>query len=259
MTVAAVDNLIDAPGEWTEEHWWRLELRSLRDAAMVQHAVVLFAPTSARNHEYTRVTPGGVLQSLAYIFYLVSAVIGAAMMLRWVWTGASQWDVPLASAGMFTAVGVGVAVYSIIREHRHPRAASRRARWSLALPHVVPGIVTAGLTLTMAQRALVEGGWIWLLVIVLDVVLAIVIFFQGSSSSAPKTPIDNIRQAVLELPNARRRELLDGIQDGVRRLATHGRISAEEERRALSAPLGFLALTMAPGVQSGFFPYTPAA
>lgn len=260
MSRWSLDELIDQRESWAPEDWWRLELRLFRETAMVQHAVAMFSPQQARQQEYTKMTVGGLLQSFAYIFHLIGPLIGAALMIRWSWSGGYSFNFPLATAGICTAISLCIAIYSAVREYRHPRAASRSAVWMLSLMHIVPSGVTAAIALSVDGQLLQDGSWWWLVVIAVDVVVHVVMLVRGPTRpGGPQNPVDNIYVAVGELAPAQREVLANTRALAIEKLHSRGLIDAELAVRANAAPLGMLALTVAPEVQSNFYPFDPNA
>ncbi|UJP09171.1 hypothetical protein L2X99_12030 [Microbacterium sp. KUDC0406] len=126
-----MEPLIEGAQEWTPTDWWRLELRSFIVAPTVVRDLAVLAPEEAVKDEYTKITAGSCLQSLAYLFSIAGPLVGAAMMIRWAWTQGARFDLPIVPAGVLTALALLVSLYGLIQERRHPRATSRGrcSRW----------------------------------------------------------------------------------------------------------------------------------
>lgn len=252
MTDKSLPGLIDDRAEWVPEDWWRLELRSFQGAPIVQRDLALLAPKDAVREEYTRVTAGSCLQSLAYLFSLVGPLISAVAMIRWMWTDA-RYDMPLAVAGVLTSIALVVSVYSAVREHLHPRAASLYAVLTASLMRIVPGVITLGIALTVGRPLLEESGPWWLLPIGVDIVVHVVMLLRGQTRrGGPQNPIENVQQGVTELSASTRASIADSRRTAIDLLRARGLITAAAQTTAQSAPLGLLALTLAPEVQSDF-------
>lgn len=94
--------LVDEPGDWDGLKWWRLELRTLVDAAPAQAKVALLGPREAWRAEVPKFAAGSCLQSLAF-------------------TWGAQWNAAPISALAVMILVVGIAVVS----RRSPAAGSR--------------------------------------------------------------------------------------------------------------------------------------
>lgn len=252
MTEKPLSELIDGREAWVPEDWWRLELRSLQATPIVQRDLALLAPKDAVREEYTRVTAGSCVQSLAYLFSIAGPLIGAVAMIRWMWTDA-RYDMPLAVAGVLTSIALVISIYSAVREHLHPRAASLYAVLTVSLMRIVPGGITIGIALTVGRPLLEESGPWWLLPIGVDVIVHVVMLVRGQTRrGGPQNPIENVQQGVAELSDSRRASIADARYAAVDLLQARGLIDSGQYAAAQAAPLGLLALTLAPEVQSDF-------
>ena len=252
MTDKPLTELIDQRQEWAPEDWWRLELRSLQRAPMVQRDLALLAPKDAVRDEYTRVTAGSCLQSLAYLFSLIGPLIGAVAMIRWMWTD-GRYDMPLGVAGMLTSIALLVSLYSAVREHRHPRAASMYAVLTASLMRIIPGVITLGIALTVGRPLLEESGAWWLAPIAVDIIAHVIMLIRGQTRpGGPQNPVENVQQGVTELAPALRGEITAERHGAIDLLRERGLITAEQAATAQATALGLLALTVAPEVKSDF-------
>ena len=260
VTDKPLSALVDDAQEWTPVDWWRLELRSMQRAPLVQRDLALLAPKDAVREEYTRVTAGSCLQSLGYLFSLVGPLIGAVAMIRWMWVD-GRYDMPLAIAGILTTIALLVSLYSAIREHRHPRAASLYAVLTASLMRIIPGVITGTIALTVGRPLLEQAGVWWLLPIAVDVIAHVIMLIRGQTRpGGPQNPVENVQQGVHELSEDARIRIAQERSDVIDLLQERGLITPEQHRAAQAAPLGLLALTLAPEVQSDFAQgHTPRA
>lgn len=66
----------------------------------------------------------------------------------------------------------------------------------------------------------------------------------------PRNEVENVDQALTEIPEIRREEARAERDAAIRELVARGSISTDEAERALTTPLGKLGMTMAPEVMS---------
>ena len=253
MSERTLTALVDEVDEWGPIEWWRLELRSFARAATTQRALALLAPKEAVRAEYRRVTAGGCLQSLVYMFMLVAPLVGAAAMLRWM-LGGSAFDFPLAFAGVLTLLSFLGTGWSEIQRRRHPRAVAQSALRTTTLLNIVPGTVSVLIALTAGRDLLGDGTWVWIAVIGLDVVIYVAILFRGGKvKGGPSNPHDNVDQSVREIEPAELRDIVADRDSAIELLVARGRIGADAGAEARAAAPGRLALTMAPEAGSNYF------
>lgn len=245
--------LVDGSTAWGAVDWWRLELRGFADAPYVQSALARLAPKEAVSAERPRITAGSCLQGLAYLFLLAGPLIGAVAMLRWA-IGGSAFDFPLAFAGMLTLLGLPVVAWSRFQAHRRPRAVARSAQRTNTLMHVIPGVATALIALTVGAPLLTAESWIWLTVIFVDVLVSTVLFLRGNViKGGPQNPHDNVDQSISEVDPQVLERILAQRNAAIQRLLERDKVDAATAERARATRPGWLALTMAPEVGSDYF------
>lgn len=105
-----LEPLIEDAEEWTPTDWWKLEIRSFIVAPSVVRDLAIVAPQEAVQAEYTRITGASCLRSLSYLYSIAAPLIGAAMMLRWAWSGGDRFDLPIAPAGVLALVALLVSL-----------------------------------------------------------------------------------------------------------------------------------------------------
>lgn len=248
-----VRGLLDEPGDWDGVKWWRLELRTLVDAAPAQAKVALLGPREAWRAEVPRFAAGSCLQSLAFMLALALPALSAAMMVQWlVIQGASRWDMPLMYAGPLTAFALLVNAHGEVQELRTPRYAGATITWTLALWNIIPGVLVLGIGLT-AARPFWDGSEVWLWAVAANVALAMWTVIRFSvQKSGPQDDLQNVDQAVSEMRPEARGTALEERDAAIRELVARGRITPEFGEMALAAPLGHLGRTVAPQVMSPF-------
>lgn len=256
MTRPSVHQLVDEAAAWAPENWWRLELRSFREAAATQRELALLAPREVATSEYRSITAASCLQGLAYIVSFAAPVTAAAAMIRWSLSG-TAYDFPLGFAGILTLIALIVTVWSEIQERRHPRAASRSAVRTIAFLHIVPGLVTIAIALGAGERQIIDAGWWWLAVVGVDVLVYVVLTFLAlRRTRGPQNPHENVQQSIREIPDAVVRDILSARDAAIARLLDRSLIDAATAARATATRAGELGLTMAPEVGSDY--YRPA-
>lgn len=242
----SLTELVDAVETWTPMDWWRLEIRSLDAAPYVQSDLVVLAPPEAVKSEYTRVTAGGCIQGLSYLYLLVGPLIGAILMVRWALAGGGD-GMPLTAAGVLTAIALAVTAYSEVQERRHPRAISARSAITIAALQVLPGVATALVALTTGRDQLGDGSGWWLPVIAVEVVVHIVIAVRSQILPTGRAGLlENLRAGVTELDTATLDSLVARRSEALARLRERGLIDDPAHERAQHAPIAELGLTMAP-------------
>lgn len=253
MSERTLEALVDETDEWGPLQWWRLELRSFVEAPRAQHTLVVLAPKEAVRAEHPGVSAGSCLQSLAYMFLLIAPLVGAAAMLRWV-VGGSAYDFPLAFAGILTLISLPITGWSQLQRRRFPRAVARSALISNTLMHVLPGLFTVTIALTAGRELLDGGAWVWVAVIVADVIIYAANFVRGNTiAGGPQNPIDNVDQSITEIPAEQLRQIMADRDGAIDLLLQRGRISAAEAAEARATAPGHLALTLAPEAGSGYY------
>lgn len=244
MNDKPLSGLVDDATSWELTDWWRLDLRSVRQSGMLQRSIAVLAPLEARRDEYTRVTAGSCLQTLAYLFALVGPLLGAIVMFRWTWAQ-EDFDMPLNVAGVLTAIALAIAVFSAVQEHLHPRASSLSAVLTISLMRIVPGAVTIWVALSLGRDLLGPGSWVWLAVVGADVLFHAVMLVRGPTrTGGPQNAIDNIQQGVDELSPQARAAILDERRSAIAVLAERGLIDQQTEARAQASAIGMLGVTM---------------
>lgn len=255
MTPRALDELVDAATEWRPVDWWKLEIRSLDAAPLVQGDFVVLAPPEAVKSQYTKFSAAGCLQGLSYLFLLVGPLIGTILMVRWSMDGGGS-GMPLVPAGVLTAIALAITVYSEIQAHLHPSSTTVRTVVSFVVLQVVPGLVTVFIALTASPEERVEGAVGWLLVIGVEMVLHVVIALRarimprGSSVGI----LEDIRSGVAELDSRAVHDLLARRADALHKLEERGLIDAATCERADAAPLGEMSWTIAPELAQQYRP-----
>ncbi len=246
-----VGALVNEPGDWDGLKWWRLELRTLVDAAPAQAKVALLGPREAWRAEVPKFAAGSCLQSLAFMLALALPTLSAGMMVQWlVIQGASRWDMPLMYAGPLTAFALLVNAYGEVQELRTPRYAGATITWTLALWNIVPGLLVLAVGLT-AARPFWDGSEVWLWAVAANVALAVWTVIRFSvRRSGPQDDLQNVDQAVSEMRPDARATALHERDAAIRELVARGRITPEAGEMALAAPLGHLGLTVAPELLS---------
>ena len=247
MSARSIQALVDGRRTWAADDWWRLEMRAFAGAAGAQESIAVLAPPEARRGELVRPSGGAVLRSLAYMYGVVGPLTAAALMFRWVSTGAYPDEFPLATVGILVALALVVTGYSEVQERRHPRASSMGAVLALTLMRIVPGAVVLLIALTAGADLLRESPWWWLLVVIADMIVHVMLLMCGPTrSGGPKSAVDNIDVSVQEIDPVAREEIAVEVRRAVDLLAERGLIDAETHATALGAPLGHLGLTMHP-------------
>ena len=247
MTGRSLTELVDEASSWTPTDWWRLELRSF-SRTPAQRPLAVLAPAEAMS-EHRGVTLGSFIQGLAYLFAVAAPVIAAAAMVRWI-LGDTAYDFPLAFAGTITLVSLLVTGWSEMQRLRHPRASRSSAVRTLALIHIVPGLITALIALTAGGPFLAGGAWAWLAVIAADIVAHVVILIRGPlPARGPRNERENLEWSIREIPPATLAEITTARDAAIRRLADRGLIDTAAATRAADTPPGELALTLAPELQ----------
>ncbi|HEY9306985.1 MAG TPA: hypothetical protein VIP82_04195 [Microbacterium sp.] len=253
MSDRTLTSLVDEVDEWGPVDWWRLELRSFVTTPYAQHALVVLAPKEAVRAEHTGVRAGSCLQSLAYMFLLVAPLVGAAAMLRWV-AGGSAFDFPLAFAGVLTLISFLATAWSEYQRFRHPRAVSQSGIRTTTLMHIVPGLFTALIAITAGRELLGDGTWVWLVVILADVVVYAAILVRGVTiKDGPQNPHDNVDQSVKEIPPSTLSGIMAERDAAIDLLVARGKITADVGAEARATAPGWLALTLAPQAGSAYY------
>ncbi|MBN8205073.1 hypothetical protein JF550_03765 [Microbacterium esteraromaticum] len=239
--------LIEEAEEWTPLDWWKLEIRSFIVAPAVVRDLSIIAPQEAVQAEYTKITGASCLRSLSYLYAIVGPLVGAAMMIRWAWTSGDNFDLPLATAGILTALALIVGVYGQVQEHRHPRAVTAGSLRTLALLHIIPAAVSLLLAATAGRSQLTGPDVLWIVVIAADALLHVVLLVRGPvRPGGPQNEVDNIRQGLTETPQHVLDEIQDRRRSAIELLRSRDLIDAGGAARANAAPMGELGLTMAP-------------
>jgi hypothetical protein len=246
-------SLVDETDEWGPLEWWRLELRSFARAPYAQHTLVMLAPKEAVRAEHPGISAGSCLQSLAYMFLLVAPLVGAAAMLRWV-VGGSAFDFPLAFAGVLTLISFLATAWSQYQRFRRPRAVSQAGIRTTSLMHIVPGLFTALVAITAGRELLDGGTWVWLVVVLADVVAYAAILIRGATiKGGPQNPHDNVDQSMKEIPPSTLSEILTERDAAIDLLAARGKITPDVAAEARATAPGRLALTVAPEGGSAYY------
>lgn len=250
MNDKPLSELVDNATSWELTDWWKLDLRSVRQSGILQRSVAVLAPLEARRAEYTRITAGSCLQSLAYMFALVGPLLGAILMFRWTWAQ-DEFDMPLNVAGVLTAIALAITIFSAVQEHLHPRASSLNAVLTISLIRIVPGVVSIGIALSAGRDVLGQLSWLWLAIIGADVIVHTVVLVRGATRrGGPQNEIDNIQQGVDELSAQVRASILDERRSAIDALAERGLIDQQTQARAQATPIGMLGVTMTTDQQS---------
>ncbi|WP_347978300.1 hypothetical protein [Microbacterium sp. ProA8] len=253
MSDRTLTSLVDETDEWGPLEWWRLELRSFARAPYAQHTLVMLAPKEAVRAEHPGISAGSCLQSLAYMFLLVAPLVGAAAMLRWV-VGGSAFDFPLAFAGVLTLISFLATAWSQYQRFRRPRAVSQAGIRTTSLMHIVPGLFTALVAITAGRELLDGGTWVWLVVVLADVVAYAAILIRGATiKGGPQNPHDNVDQSMKEIPPSTLSEILAERDAAIDLLAARGKITPDVAAEARATAPGRLALTVAPEGGSAYY------
>jgi len=254
MNPRPLDELVDTASEWGALDWWKLEVRSLDAAPYVQSDLAILAPPEAVQAEYSRVTAGSVIQGLSYLYLLIGPLIGAILMFRWSSDGAGD-GMPLAAAGVLTAIALAITGYSEIQDRLHPRAVSVRAAVTIAALQVVPGIVTVVIALGPGRDQLAGGrGW-WLAVIGVEMLAHVLIALRARILPAGSGGIvANVRAGVAELDSGTLQALVSRRGQALERLHERGLIGDADLERARQSPIGELGMTMAPQLAKAYRP-----
>ena len=253
MSDRTLTSLVDEADEWGPLEWWRLELRSFVRAPYAQHTLVMLAPKDAVRAEHPGISAGSCLQSLAYMFLLVAPLVGAAAMLRWV-VGGSAFDFPLAFAGVLTLISFLATAWSQYQRFRRPRAVSQAGIRTTSLMHIVPGLFTALVAITAGRELLDGGTWVWLVVVLADVVAYAAILIRGATiKGGPQNPHDNVDQSMKEIPPSTLSEILTERDAAIDLLAARGKITPDVAAEARATAPGRLALTVAPEGGSAYY------
>ncbi|MFV0408062.1 MAG: hypothetical protein ACK5LN_14790 [Propioniciclava sp.] len=252
MRIKPLTEMAEHAESWAPADWWRLELRSFQTAAIVQRDLALLAPQEAVHDEYRRVTAASCLQALAYLFALVGPTMGAVEMLGWALTD-GRYDLPLAPAGVLTGIALAVTGYGLIRERQHPRALARSALVATSLTRMIPAAITSLIALTVGRPLLTGESLWWLMIVIADFLVHLVMLVRGATPRhGPQNPIENLQQAVDELPEPQRLTISADRNAAIDLLRDRSLIDAASHRRAITTAVGMLGLTMAPEVRSEY-------
>lgn len=247
MTKRSLTELVDEASTWGPVDWWRLELRSF-SLTPAQRPLAVLAPAEAMS-EHRGITLGSFIQGLAYLFAVAAPVIAAAAMVRWL-LGDTAYDFPLTFAGVLTLVSLLVTGWSELQRLRHPRASRASSVRTLALIHVIPGLLTALIALTAGAPFLAGGAWAWIAVIAADIVVHVAILVRGAlPARGPQNDRENLEWSIREIAPGTLAEITERRDAAIRRLAERGLIDPATAARAAGTAPGALALTLAPELQ----------
>lgn len=249
MSDRTVRALLDESGDWDAVKWWRLEQRAFAREPFVQASIATLGPQEARRTE-TRVTLGSFLKSLAILLSIALPTLAAGMMIQWATRGQSPWDMPLGYAGPILAFAFVVSLFGAFESLRRRRASAWGSLIVIAIVNIVPAAIVLIIGLTAAAPYL-EGTGYWLAVAAAHIALHVFLLARGPiPRGGPRNEVENVDQALTEVPESRREEARAERDAAIRELVARGSISADEAERASAAPLGKLGMTMAPEVMS---------